>query len=578
MPVVPTYFTRSLITFTILSNDEAIPSSIGVVSISVVKEINRIPYAKVVLQDGNVAKQDFEISNEDYFIPGKKIEIKAGYESDEATIFKGIIIKQGIKIQKNGNSTLIIDCKDEAIKMTIGRKSKYFYESTDSDVIEELIAQNNLKSNIESINIVHPELVQYRCTDWDFMLTRTEVNGKICIVNDGEITIQKPDFDQEPITELIYGNNLKSFEASIDARDQYNSVSAQAWDFGGQEIITAEADEPTLPTWGDLENTTLSEVINLPDFQLAHGGKANQEELQAWADAQLLRNRMAKIQGRATLQGVAEIIAGSIILLEGVGNRFKGKLFVSAVRHQIADGEWLTDIQLGCNPEWFTETYPVNQPDASGLFPAIQGLQIGLVTELEGDPEGEDRIQVRLPIINAEEQGIWARMASLDAGENRGAFFRPEIGDEVIIGFINDDPGEAVVLGMLNSSAKPAPLQGSNDNHEKGFFTRSEMKIHFNDDEESITISNADGNKVEIQKSAIHMIDSNGNEIKMDEDGISIVSSKDLKLEASGNVSITSGQNFESSAGINYNVDASANVEISASAINTIKGSLVKIN
>ena len=578
MPAIPVNFSRSLITFSILSEGELVPSSVGVVSISVVKEINRIPYAKVVLQDGNVSKQDFPISNEKYFIPGKKIEIKAGYNSDEATIFKGIIIKQGIKIQKNGNSTLTIDCKDEAVKMTIGRKSKYFYESSDSDVMEELIATYSLGSNIESSNIIHPELVQYRCTDWDFMLTRTEVNGKICMVNDGEITIQKPDFEQEPITELSYGSNLRSFEACIDARDQFNSVTAQAWDFGGQEMITAEAEEPSLPEWGNLENSDLAEVVNLSEFQLAHGGKANQEELQAWADAQLLRNRMAKIQGKATIQGVAEINAGNIISLEGVGERFNGKLFVSAIRHQIYGGDWLTDIQLGCNPEWFTETYPVHQPKASGLFPAIQGLQIGLVTELEGDPDGEDRIQVRLPIINTEEQGIWARVASLDAGENRGAFFRPEIGDEVIIGFINDDPGEAVVLGMLNSSAKPAPLQGSNDNHEKGFFTRSEMKIHFNDDEESITISNADGNTVEIKKAEINLMDSNNNEIKMNADGISIISGKDIILEATGNISMSSNQNIEASAGINYNIEGSANVEIKAGAVNTIKGSLIKIN
>jgi uncharacterized protein involved in type VI secretion and phage assembly len=48
------------------------------------------------------------------------------------------------------------------------------------------------------------------------------------------------------------------------------------------------------------------------------------------------------------------------------------------------------------------------------------------VTKLEADPDGEDRIQVRLPILDAQADGIWARVSSLDAGENRGFFFRPE--------------------------------------------------------------------------------------------------------------------------------------------------------
>ncbi|TEB40308.1 Rhs element Vgr protein, partial [Flavobacterium circumlabens] len=90
--------------------------------------------------------------------------------------------------------------------------------------------------------------------------------------------------------------------------------------------------------------------------------------------------------------------------------------------------------------------------------------------------------------INNEEQGIWCRVASPDAGENRGFFFRPEIEDEVIIGFINEDPNNAIVLGMLHSSGKPAPITAADANHQKGIVTRSEMKVVFDDEKKSIGI------------------------------------------------------------------------------------------
>src|SRR5690606_4517635 len=86
-----------LITFTVLVDGEAIPSAIQVLKFSVRKEINRLSQAQLVIIDGDAAKGEFPVSNEDYFIPGKKIEMKAGYHSDEATIFTGIIIKQSIK-------------------------------------------------------------------------------------------------------------------------------------------------------------------------------------------------------------------------------------------------------------------------------------------------------------------------------------------------------------------------------------------------------------------------------------------------------------------------------------------------
>lgn len=95
---------------------------------------------------------------------------------------------------------------------------------------------------------------------------------------------------------------------------------------------------------------------------------------------------------------------------------------------------------------------------ASGLLPAVKGLQIGVVVQLEQYPNGDDRVRVRMPLVDNEDNGVWARVATLDAGENRGSFFRPEMGDEVVLGFLNDDPRDPVILGMLNSSSETADM------------------------------------------------------------------------------------------------------------------------
>ncbi len=69
-------------------------------SIDVEKEINRIPTAKIVVRDGNPASQDFALSNQDLFVPGKEIEIRLGYHSDEETIFKGIVIRHSLNSRR----------------------------------------------------------------------------------------------------------------------------------------------------------------------------------------------------------------------------------------------------------------------------------------------------------------------------------------------------------------------------------------------------------------------------------------------------------------------------------------------
>ncbi len=565
------------ISFSIKTERTEIPQTHQIISVDVLKEINRIPTATIVIQDGDPSKEDFEVTNGEEYKPGNEIEIQLGYDGNNELIFKGIITKIAIKARRNGDSVLIVEAKNKAIKMTVGRKSKYFYESKDSDVMSEIVEAYGLQTDIEDTVFEHPEVVQYRSTDWDFVISRAEANGKICLADDNSFIVQKPDPNLSSTANLNYGQNVFSFEASIDSRDQLKNVKAQGWDFSSQEIIEAEAEEPSISGMGNLSASELADVIGTDPFMISHSGKTDQPELKAWADALLLRNRLAKIQGRLRMRGIAGIIPTHIITLEGFGNRFNGEIYVSGIKHQVADGDWTTDIQFGMNPEWFTETYDINEKDASGLFPAIQGLQNGIVTQLQDDPNGEERILIRLPIINSEEQGIWARVASLDAGENRGTFFRPEIGDEVIVGFINNDPNDAIILGMMNSSAKPAPLVASDDNHEKGIFTRSKMKILFNDEDESITIKNDQDNQVLITDSSIELSDKNGNKIIMNEDGIEINSSKDIILKATGDLK-TDSINAEISANAEAKISGSAGAELSTSAIAVIKGSLVQIN
>jgi Rhs element Vgr protein len=523
--------------------------------------------------------QEFDWSNQDLFVPGKEIEISAGYDSNNESVFKGIIVKHAIKSSSGTASVLSIECKATAIKMTVGRESKYFYDSKDSDVFEEIISDYSIETDISDTGTTHAELVQYHCTDWDFVLSRTEVNGKICLIEDDKIKIVDPDYNQEPVVHLTYGATIIEFEAEMDARFQYNDVKSKAWDYGNQEVIEVDAAEPGIEENGNLTATDLAEVIGLDSFSLQHGGKADSAELQAWADAQQLRNRMAKIQGRVKIQGMAKVKPGNLIELEGVGDRFNGNVFVSAVRHQIAEGIWHSDVQFGFNPKWFTDKFEVSHKEASGLFPAIKGLQIGVVTQLEGDPDGEDRILVRMPIINPDEQGIWARVASLDAGENRGAYFRPEIGDEVIIGFINDDPRQAIVLGGLHSSAKPAPITASDDNHEKGIITRSEMKLLFDDDKKSILIETPNGNKIQLSEDdgSINIEDENGNNILLSSDGIKMESPGDINIKATGDVNIE-GLNVNLKANVQLTAEGSAGAELSAGGSTVVKGSIVQIN
>ncbi|KAF2326615.1 type VI secretion system tip protein VgrG [Flavobacterium ginsenosidimutans] len=576
--VIQTSKSADLVTHKLLIEGTELSGVYQVMSIVVHNEVNRIPMAQIILTDGDAAARDFKLSNEDLLVPGKKIEIKAGYHSDEETIYKGIVVKHSIKI-KDKSSLLIVECKDEAVKLTIGRKSKYFYDVKDSNAFEDIIGTYGLQKDVESTNYSHKELVQYNTSDWDFIVSRAQANGKLCFVENGKISIKKPDLASESVETVAFGATMLDFDAEIDARNQFAKVSSYSWNASNQELLEIEAKDPSVSLNGNLSASDLSDIVKLENLELRHGGNVTDTELQDWADAKLLFQQLSKVRGRVKFQGIPAVKPNTIITLEGVGDRFNGKAYITGVFHEIANGNWTVNVQFGLNPEWFSETYDVNTPSASGIIPSIKGLHIGIVTQLQDDPDGEDRILVKIPIINNEEQGIWCRVAALDAGDNRGTFFMPEIEDEVIIGFINEDPNDAIVLGMLHSSAKPAPLKASDDNHQKGIFTRSEMKVLFDDDKKSIAIETPAGKKITLDedKGSIVVEDENSNVITIDSAGIKMESAGDISIKATGDVKIE-GTNVNLKATAQFKAEGSAGAEMSSAAVAIVKGSIVQIN
>lgn len=576
--VIQTSQNPDLVTYTVLVEGNPISGAEHVHSVTVSKEINRIPTATIIVGDGDATTQDFALSNEDLLIPGKKVEIKAGYHTDEETIFKGIVIKHNIKIRQN-TSMLIIECKDEAVKMTVGRKSAYFYDSKDSDIFEEIIGTYSLQKDVEATKFQHKELVQYNSSDWDFVLSRAQASGKLCFADDGKLTIAKPDLGQKEVETIAYGSTMLDFDGEIDARHQLKKVTSYSWNKADQKVVKAEGKDPSVSLNGNLSSGDLSKVVGLDNMQLRHGGNLDENELQDWSDATMLYQQLAKVRGRVKFQGLHTVKPNTTLKLEGVGDRFNGKIYVTGVLHTISDGDWTCDAQFGLNPKWFSDTFDIHTPPASGLLPSIKGLHVGVVSQLEKDPDGENRILVTIPIVDGDKKGIWCRVATLDAGENRGSFFLPEIKDEVIIGFINEDPNDAVVLGMLHSSAKPAPVEAADDNHEKGFVTRSEMKLMFNDDDVSVTIETPAGKKfvMDEKEDIVKLEDDHSNVITMDSNGITIESAGEISIKATKDVKIE-GMNVEAKANANFKAEGSAGAEVSTSAIAVLKGSLVQIN
>jgi uncharacterized protein involved in type VI secretion and phage assembly len=183
-------------------------------------------------------------------------------------------------------------------------------------------------------------------------------------------------------------------------------------------------------------------------------------------------------------------------------------------------------------------------------------LVAAVVDDLD-DPEGLGRVRVRFPHLD-QELSNWARLVSAGAGQDRGNFFRPERGDEVIVAFEHDDPRRPYVLGGVWSVPDPPPPdKKAVDNDLRQIVTRSGHVVRFDDGKgaERIEIIAAGGDQKVV-------LDSAGKRIEVTADQGNIV------VEASsGDVEVTSSKNLTISAGGNIEIKATGTLKLSGSSV-----------
>jgi Rhs element Vgr protein len=497
--------------------------------------------------------QEFNISNTGGFIPGSEVEIKLRYEGNpesEATVFKGVIIKHGLEATRYG-SFLSLELKDPAVKLCSRRNSAVFKELTDDQIIKQIIENNGLTpGELSPANAQHKELVQYYVTDWDFILARAEANGLLVYVHPDGISLADPaQLDTSTPAHIIaYGiDEVYRFTLEANSEGQYEKVESSAWNIAELAMSAPLQSADFLSSPGDFDPVELSSAAGIGDHFLQSSAPLIEEEIQAWANAHLRKSRMAMVYGNISIKGQANIFPLEVLEIGGVGDHFNGNVIISGVRHRVSTKGWITDIQFGLKPEWHMGRPDVISLPAGGLLPGIRGLQVAIVDAFEKDPDEQFRVRVKMPSLGEDADPIWARLATPDAGNERGFFFLPETGDEVILGFLNEDPRHPVILGSLFSSGQPPPVPGDNideNNFLKGIYSKEGIKIEWDDENKALVILAAEEHQITINEAEklIEIKDVNGNTITMNDSGITIKSAKDLIIEAAQNVEIKGQQ------------------------------------
>jgi uncharacterized protein involved in type VI secretion and phage assembly len=196
----------------------------------------------------------------------------------------------------------------------------------------------------------------------------------------------------------------------------------------------------------------------------------------------------------------------------------------------------------------------------------INGVVIGIVTNNKDD-EGLGRVKVRFPWLSDTDDSFWARIATPMAGNNRGAYFLPELDDEVLVAFEHGDVRFPYIIGSLwNGKDKPPASNSDGKNNLRLIRSRSGHVIKLNDE---------DG------KETVEIIDASGkNSIVIDtaHNTITITAAKDIVLAAAQGSIKLQAQTIEIQATADATIDAKGRMSVTSSSDMVVQGSTVNIN
>lgn len=189
------------------------------------------------------------------------------------------------------------------------------------------------------------------------------------------------------------------------------------------------------------------------------------------------------------------------------------------------------------------------------------GVVIGVVTN-NNDPQKMGRVKIKFPWRESSDESNWTRIATAMAGKDRGTYFLPEVGDEVLVSFEHGDMQHPYVIGALwNGQDKPPETNKNGKNDIRTIKSRSGHRIIFNDEQgkESLEIETKSGQKIILDDSAgkekVEITDKNGNKILIEsaQNAMNISSKMKISIQA-------------------------PMIEIKADSMLTLQGGLVKIN
>ena len=546
----------------------------------------------------------FDLLDSTTFKLGAKLEVAfPSSAGSDTTVFKGVVAAVGSEQGAGDRHELVVTAFDGSQVLTRTVAPISYQEMTVSDIVGKIAKTHGLSPQVKDADA---KLDYFLQVDTDYM-TLNELAARCGTewwVDDTKLHFAKRKV--ETATKLEWGDNLRRLSARFTAGGHVEEVTVRGWDPATQKAVVGTVKRSAIAsgdTGHDVPIQTdrvsqakdLKGAITITELQVASA-----EEAKAIAQSRLADLTAGELRVRGEAYGTPAIAAGKTVEIAKAGKQMSGKFVITRVEHVFGvDRPLISRFEAGrMGPGGLADRLAsADQTDRQ----TRRMFAVGTVTNAK-DPEKSGRVKVKLPMVSDKDESAWARVVTLGAGKSRGIEFMPDVGDEVVVAFLGNDPRFPVVLGSLWSKKYEPPLpEPVKDDKisERMIVAASGAKLSFTEgggDKSKAVVSlihavadtklimDKAGILIEAKKDTKIVIKVGDSQVEMKGDGtinikgkaITIKADADLKLQGK-NVSIKGDMGVKVDGGAKLDLGP-AGAKLESSAITSIKGAMVKLN
>ncbi len=541
-----------------------------------------------------------------------KIGEKVTISLSDTTCFSGLIVEVGTEQHPNALPHLMIRCLDPSFLLSHQAFHRSFENQSYTKAVKQLVTDAKLAGSDLSADLdkFAPPYVLQEGTNLAFLEDICLRTGTRWHVRDDKLHVRSATVATHTLVAEPDGAKnspklvVQSFNASYSSTPHAKSVDVRAWDQATSAEVVSTVTWPKARDNGlaTLAEAKAAKLVGDP-LVIAAAAAASVDEAKALGGgvAERMASEATRVRGVLVDPG-PKLMVDDAAKIEGFG-KVSGTYTITRVEHRYGlNRPFQTEFHAGYRPP--TVLGGAAAPGSEAM-PRRYQLDIGVVSDI-ADETGATRVKVSYPTRDGKLVSGWARLLGLGAGPKRGMHWVPEVGDEVIVGYLGGDARHPVVIGGLwTADDASAPGAAADVVKSGAVVTRSitsrlgsmfqfsdgdsdeTTHIKFGLTDKAMPFVRLGADKVDLEAASGKPIKFKAGDttVEIDANGGVVITAKDISLKADNDIKIEGNKvTIKGNSGVDVDGGGSklalkpGQAEVSSSGTTAVKGTAVQLN